>query len=75
MRVKSVVQTKTTNPGTSYGNWYSTAYYTGYGYGYSATYVVGSSDNNGPSTVDVNSGKDYIIETNIYSLEKKMLLW
>jgi hypothetical protein len=75
MRVKAVVQTKTTNPGTSYGNWYSTSYYTGYGYGYSATYVVGSSGNNGPSTVDVNSGKDYIIETNIYSLEKRMLLW
>jgi hypothetical protein len=73
MRVKAVVQTQTTNPGTSYSNWY--AYSTPYGYGYGYAVNLGPSDSNGPSTVDVNSPKDYIIETNIYSLESKKLLW
>jgi hypothetical protein len=71
------VQTKTTSPGTPYGNWYvSSSYgYGGYGYGYSATYVPNSSGNSGPTTVDINSPKDYIVETNIYSLESGKLLW
>jgi len=75
MRVKAVVQTKTRseNQGTSYANWYG--YSTPYGYGYGVSYNIGSSANDGPSTVDVNSAKDYIIETNIYSLESKKLLW
>jgi hypothetical protein len=73
MRVKAVVQTKTTDPGTSYSNWYG--YSTPYGYGYGVSVNIGSSNDNGPSTVDVNSSKDYIVETNIYSLESKMLLW
>ena len=70
MRVKAVVQTKTKttyNPGTSYDSWYST----GYGYGYSHTYVVGSASRTETGNIDVNSSKDYIIETNIYSLESK----
>jgi hypothetical protein len=75
MRVKAVVQTETTNPGTSYSNWYGYSYGYGYGYSYGVAYNIGPSENNGPSTVDVNSPKDYIIETNIYSLESKMLLW
>jgi hypothetical protein len=73
MRLKAVVQTQTTNPGTSYSNWYGYSSPYGYGYGYSVN--LGSSESNAPSTVDVNSPKDYIIETNIYSLESKMLLW
>jgi hypothetical protein len=73
MRLKAVVQTQTTNPGTSYSSWYG--YSTPYGYGYGYSVNLGSSENNGPSTVDVNSPKDYIIETNIYSLEAEKLLW
>jgi hypothetical protein len=73
MRVKAVVQTQTTNPGTSYSSWYG--YSTPYGYGYSYAVNLGPSDSNAPSTVDINSAKDYIIETNIYSLESKKLLW
>jgi hypothetical protein len=71
MRIKAVVQTQTTNPGTSYANWYGY----NFGYGYGVSYSIGSSDNNAPSTVDVNSPKDYIVETNINTLELKMLLW
>ena len=74
MRVKAVVQTKTKttyNPGTSYDSWYSY----GGAYGYSHTYVVGSASKTESPNVDVNSAKDYIIETNIYSLETKKLLW
>jgi len=74
MRVKAVVQTKTKtkyNPGTSYDSWYSN----GYGYSYSHTYVVGSASRTETGNIDVNSSKDYIIETNIYSLEAKKLLW
>jgi hypothetical protein len=74
MRVKAVVQTKTktiSNPGTSYDTWYSN----GYGYGYSHTYVIGSASTTETPNVDVNSAKDYIIETNIYSLKTKKLLW
>ena len=73
MRVKAVVQTQTTNPGTSYSSWYG--YSTPYGYGYGYSVNLGPSDSNAPSTVDINSAKDYIIETNIYSLESKKLLW
>jgi hypothetical protein len=71
MRVKAVVQTQTikTNPGTSYASWSSN------GYGYSYSYTVDLSAQNDSPNVDVNSAKDYIIETNIYSLKTKMLLW
>jgi hypothetical protein len=74
MRVKAVVQTETINPGTSYSTWYG--YSSPYG-GYSSgvSYELGSYERNATSNVDVNSAKDYIIETNIYSLESKMLLW
>jgi hypothetical protein len=74
MRVKGVVQTKTKttyNPGTSYDSWYSY----GNAYAYSHTYVIGSASKTETPNVDVNSPKDYIIETNIYSLETKKLLW
>jgi hypothetical protein len=75
MRVKAVVQTQTTssNPGTSYSSWY--AYSTPYGYGYGYSVNLGPADPDAPSKVDVNSAKDYMIETNIYSLESKKLLW
>jgi hypothetical protein len=75
MRVKAVVQTQTTSsdPGTSYSSWYG--YSTPYGYGYGYSVNLGPADSNAPSKVDVNSAKDYIIETNIYSLESKKLLW
>ena len=74
MRVKAVVQTKTKttyNPGTSYDSWYSY----GNAYAYSHTYVIGSASKTESPNVDVNSAKDYIIETNIYSLGTKKLLW
>ena len=74
MRVKAVVQTRTKttyNPGTSYDSWYSY----GGSYGYSHTYVLGSASKTESPNVDVESAKDYIIETNIYSLETKKLLW
>ena len=77
MRLKGVVQTKTTEVGTPYSNWYGYTYGYGYGYGYGVGVVInaGPSESNRPEVVDVNSPKDYIIETNIYSLEKKMLVW
>lgn len=74
MRVKAVVQTKsktTYNPGISYDSWYSY----GNAYAYSHTYVIGSASKTETPNVDVNSAKDYIIETNIYSLKTKKLLW
>jgi len=73
MRVKAVVQTETINPGTSYSTWYG--YSSPYGYSSGVSYELGSYERNATSNVDVNSAKDYIIETNIYSLESKMLLW
>ena len=73
MRVKAVVQTQTINPGTSYSTWYG--YSSPYGYSSGVSYEIGSYERNATSNVDVNSAKDYIIETNIYSLESKMLLW
>jgi hypothetical protein len=75
MRVKAVVQSKTkttSNPGTSYSSWYG---YGPYGYSYGVSYSVGPREDNSTGNVDINSSRDYIIETNIYSLEKKMLLW
>jgi len=75
MRVKAVVQTKTkttSNPGTSYSTW---AGYGPYGYSYGVSYNIGPRGDNSTGNVDLNSDKDYIIETNIYSLERKMLLW
>jgi hypothetical protein len=75
LRVKAVVQTKTkttSNPGTSYSTWYG---YGPYGYSYGVSYDVGPREDNSTGNVDINSFKDYIIETNIYSLEKKVLLW
>jgi hypothetical protein len=76
LRVKAVVQTKTkttSNPGTSYQSWYGYGPYGGYSYG--VTITPGARQDNSTGNVDVNSFKDYIIETNIYSLERKMLLW
>ena len=73
MRVKAVVQTKTKykNSGTSYSTWYSY----GNGYGYSSTTInLDNSDRSSPN-VDVSGDKDYIVETNIYSLTQKKLLW
>jgi hypothetical protein len=75
MRVKAVVQTKTkttSNPGTSYSSWYG---YGPYGYSYGVSYNIGKPEDNSTGNVDPNSNKDYIIETNIYSLESKILLW
>ena len=75
MRVKAVVKTKTkttSNPGTSYSTWSG---YGPYGYSYGVSYNIGPREDNSTGNVDLNSNKDYIIETNIYSLEKKMLLW
>jgi hypothetical protein len=73
MRVKAVVQTQTINPGTSYSTWYG--YSSPYGYSSGVSYEIGSYERNATSNVDVNSPKDYVVETNIYSLESKMLLW
>jgi len=74
MRVKAVVQTKTKSKasashGTAYEGWYSP-----YGYGYSYSYSIDPSDKSTPN-VDVTGDKDYIVETNIYSLKAKKLLW
>jgi hypothetical protein len=73
MRVKAVVQTETINPGTSYSTWYG--YSSPYGYSAGVSYEIESYQRNATSNVDVNSAKDYIVETNIYSLESKKLLW
>jgi hypothetical protein len=71
LRVKAAVRTKTvSDPGTSYSSFVS---YGPYGYSYGTSYTVGGGEEN--SHVDMNSPMDYIIETNIYSLERKMLLW
>jgi len=75
-RVKAVVQTKTKtkeNTGTTYSSWYGYGPYGGYSYG--VTITPGARQDNSTGNVDINSDKDYIIETNIYSLERKMLLW
>jgi hypothetical protein len=74
MRVKAVVQTKTkmkssASHGTAYEGWYSP-----YGYGYTYSYSIDASDKSTPN-VDVTGDKDYIVETNIYSLKTKKLLW
>ncbi len=73
MHVKAVVQTRTkaTSRGTSYESWYSDGNY----YAHSYTYTFDKSGNNASSNIEVDSPKDYIIETNIYSLETKKLLW
>jgi hypothetical protein len=75
MRVKAVVQTQTKDQssGTAYSSWYGYGTPYGYGVGYSVT--IAPVEDNSPPTVDVNSAKDYIVETNIYSLETKKLLW
>jgi hypothetical protein len=71
LRVKAAVRTKTvSNPGTTYSSFVS---YGPYGYSYGTSYTVGGG--NESTHVDMNSAMDYIVETNIYSLERKMLLW
>ena len=71
LRVKAAVRTKTkSDPGTSYSSFVS---YGPYGYSYGASYTIGGGEEN--AYVDMKSAMDYIIETNIYSLERKMLLW
>ena len=74
MRVKAVVQTKTKykNTGTSYESFYS--YGNGYAYSSYSVSIDPKADNSSPH-VDVTGDKDYIVETNIYSLERKKLLW
>jgi hypothetical protein len=74
MRVKAVVQTKTKykNTATSYESWYT--YGNGYAYSSYSVNINPSADNSSPH-VDVSGDKDYIIETNIYSLKTKKLLW
>ena len=63
--------TKGDGDGSGYGS--GNGY--GNGYGYSYTYVIGSASKTRTPNVDVNSAKDYIIETNIYSLKTKKLVW
>jgi len=86
MRVKAVVQTKTKyNSPVTYDSWYSYGSPYGYGYGpgygyggnyvYSTTVSIDKSAKTETGNVDVNSSKDYIIETSIYSLVTKKLLW
>ncbi|MDZ7633102.1 MAG: hypothetical protein U5L72_01095 [Bacteroidales bacterium] len=71
LRVKAAVRTKTvSDPGTTYSSFVS---YGPYGYSYGVSYELGSGQGN--THVDMKGYKDYIIETNIYSLKKKMLLW
>lgn len=71
LRVKAAVRTKTvSDPGTTYSSFVS---YGPYGYSYGVSYNIGSGEEN--THVDMNGYKDYIIETNIYSLERKMLVW
>jgi len=71
LRVKAAVRTKTiSDPGTTYSSFVS---YGPYGYSYGASYTIGGGEGN--AHVDMNSAMDYIVETNIYSLERKMLLW
>jgi hypothetical protein len=86
MRFKAVVQTKTKyNSPVSYDSWYSYGNPYGYGYGpgygygsgyvYSTTVTIDKNAKTETGNVDVNSSKDYIVETNIYSLVTKKLLW
>ena len=70
MRLKAVVQTQTkttSTPGTSYESWYSGPY----GYGHSYTYSFDNSQRTSTGNIDVNSPKDYIIETNLFAGDKK----
>jgi hypothetical protein len=71
LRVKAAVRTRTvSDPGTTYSSFVS---YGPYGYSYGVSYNIGSGDEN--THVDMEGFKDYIVETNIYSLERKMLVW
>ncbi len=80
MRVKAVVQTKTKyNPSTTFDSFYYYGSPTGFGYNsgyvYSTTVSVDKNVKNETGNVVVDSPKDYIIETNIYSLKARKLLW
>jgi hypothetical protein len=71
MRVKSVVNSSPDSPARqSNVTWYSTTYVNGYAY---------TSTNAGytppPEPEDHPERKNYIVETNIYSLESSKLLW
>jgi hypothetical protein len=70
MRVKAVVNSNPHSPPrTSAVTWYSTSYVNGY------VYTSSSADYIPPPEEDNPEQKNYIVETNIYSLESNMLLW
>jgi hypothetical protein len=70
MRVKSVVNSSPHSPPrTSSVTWYSTSYVNGY------VYTSSSADYTPPPVEDHPERKNYIVETNIYSIESNMLLW
>ena len=65
MRLKAVVKTHNPPPpGTSYVTFYTYSY--GTTYRYDTSYTPEQS---------VSNDQDFLVETNIYSLESKMLLW
>jgi hypothetical protein len=82
MYVKSVEKSTTYTPGTSYGGYYGVyGGYHGYGYGgyhggyYGGGYYGAGYYNNGYSQGHYSEDRNYYVETNLYSLSEKKLLW
>ncbi len=87
MHLKSVEKSTTYIPGTSYGGYYG-GYggYHGYGYGgyhggyygsgyYGGGYYGGGYYNGGYTEGHYSEDRNYYVETNLYSLSEKKLLW
>ena len=69
MHLKEVEKSTSYTPGTSYGGYYGGYGYRGYG-GYGVGYYGG-----GYSQGHYNEDKTYFVETNLYSLSERKLLW
>jgi hypothetical protein len=82
MHLKSVEKSTTYTPGTSYGGYYG-GYggYHGYGYGgyrggyYGGGYYGAGYYNSGYTEGHYSEDRNYYVETNLYSLSEKKLLW
>jgi hypothetical protein len=82
MHLKSVEKSTTYTPGTSYGGYYG-GYggYHGYGYGgyrggyYGGGYYGAGYYNGGYTEGHYSEDQNYYVETNLYSLSEKKLLW
>jgi hypothetical protein len=69
MHLKEVEKSTSYTPGTSYGGYYGGYGYRGYG-GYGVGYYGG-----GYTEGHYNEDKTYFVETNIYSLGERKLMW